>query len=293
MVARANGRILGHAVFRVLPKDDRWTLESIGSNTGVYEAEPIWDELLRASIVAAGLEGARRLYARLPSGSNVVGPVRKNGFAPYTTEHVLRLPMARDGERHPRVRRQESSDVWSIHQLYMAIVPRQVQYAEALTSHHWDSRVWGVGDERTSGWVFEEGNQILGYVRAVTCADRHVLELLVHTEHRHVAHPLLETVCAALASMPRRVVFVVVRAYQEELLDVCRQIGFSPWIEQDVHVKYTTVQAQAPIINGLPVTQDVPEGNQRRVPSYYGSAGDQPTAGAGATIRILVSGDDS
>jgi hypothetical protein len=35
-VARGDGKLLGHVVFRVMPPDERWVLESVGANTGVY-----------------------------------------------------------------------------------------------------------------------------------------------------------------------------------------------------------------------------------------------------------------
>ena len=61
------------------------------------------------------------------------------------------------------MREQESSDTWAIHQLYNASVPRDVLYAEALTSHAWDianSRRPGVATDhglahrgRCRGWA--------------------------------------------------------------------------------------------------------------------------------------------
>lgn len=287
-VAQGSGRALGYAVFRVMPPDDRWTLESIGSNTGVYHADPIWEELLRFSIMAAGLEGAKRLYARLQVGSTLITAARKMGFVPYTTEHIYRASSVPVAARSSLVRTQSPSDVWAIHQLYMAVVPRQVQYAEALTSHYWDSGSHTMRHERVRGWLIEDGQQVAGYVRVTTCHDRHILELLVDPEHREVTADLVSTACAYLATMPRRTVFAVVRAYQEELLAVLADLGFEPWLEQDVHVKYTTVQAQAPIINGLPVTQEVPEAVGKRVPTFYDTGGEPLAEGTASSIRIFA-----
>ena len=289
-VARGNGQSLGHAVFRVLPPDERWSLESIGANTGVYEAEPIWEELLRFSIMAAGLEGAKRLYARLPQSSSITAAARRTGFAPYATEHVLTAPAVPVTTPSSAVRRQQASDVWSIHQLYMAVVPRQVQYAEAWTSHHWDIQSsHRIGEDRTSGWLIEDGHQIAGYVRIRSRIDRDVIEVIIDPGHRDVVSDLLHTALAHLGSMPRRSVFAVIRAYQSELLPVFADLGFVPHLEQDVHVKYTTASIQAPIINGLPVTQEMTEPVGKRVPTFlHGTQGDPTADPASSTVRVFA-----
>jgi hypothetical protein len=287
-VAQGSGRALGHAVFRVSPPDERWMLESIGSNTGVYEAEPIWEELLRYSIMAAGLEGAKRLYAKLPLGSSLISPARKTGFTPYATERILTATSLPVTSESASVRPQQASDVWSIHQLYMAVVPRQVQYAEALTSHHWDITAHRVRDERVSGWLMEDGNQIAGYVWVTTSVDRHALEFIVDPDHRSVVTELVRSVLAKLAAVPRRSMFAVVRTYQQEIIPVLGDVGFIPWLEQDVHVKYTTAPVQAPIVNGLPVTQELPEPVGKRVPTFYGTIGDPGSDPAGSTVRVFA-----
>jgi len=294
-VARAEGVLLGHVVFRVMPPDERWVLEAAGANTGVYEAEPIWEELLRYSIVAAGLEGAKRLYARLPSGSGITAAARRTGFAPYAHEHVLTATGVPATVQSSRVRRQEASDVWAIHQLYMAVVPRQVQYGEALTSHHWDvapsSRF---STQRTSGWLMEDGNQLSGYVRVQTDIDRHVIELMIDPAHREDAAELLQTVCGELQAMPRRMMYAVVRSYQIEFLPVLQSLGFMNHLEQDVHVKYTTVPAQAPIMSGLAVSPEIAEQVGKRVPTFLHGNQSEPTAEpAGTSVRVFATIDQS
>lgn len=273
-IARGEGRPLGHAVFRVSPPDDRWTLESVGSSTGVYEAEPIWEQLFRYSVMAAGLEGAKRLYARLPSGSTLIDSARNTGFAPYATEHVLICSDSAASKASPDVRRQTPSDVWSIHQLYMAVVPRQVQYAEAVTSHYWDANAHQQADERVTGWLFEDGNQILGYVRITSRSDRHVLEFIINPDHRDVIKELVQSALAHISTTPKRTMFAVIRTYQAELLPVLEKFGFMHWQEQQVLVKYTTAPVTSPIINGMPVTQELSEQVGNRVPTYYETNGD-------------------
>jgi hypothetical protein len=261
----------------------------------VYEAEPIWEELLHYSIVAAGLEGVKRLYARLPAGSGITAAARRTGFAPYATEHILTATGIPVTAQSPRVRRQEASDVWAIHQLYMAVVPRQVQYGEALTSHHWDcAPASRFAAERTSGWLIEDGSQLGGYVRVQTDIDRHVIELMIDPERREDAAELLQTVCTDLHAMPRRNIYAVVRAYQIEILPALVSLGFVNHMEQDVHVKYTTVPAQAPIMSGIPVTPEIAEQVGKRVPTFLHGTQSEPTTGpAGTSVRVFATIDRS
>lgn len=285
-IARGEGRLLGHAVFRVSPPDERWMLESVGSSTGVYEAEPIWEQLFRYSVMAAGLEGAKRLYARLPTGSSLIESARRTGFAPYATEHVLTSSESSATTANPDVRRQTPSDVWSIHQLYMAIVPRQVQYAEAVTSHYWDANARQQGDERVTGWLYEDGNHILGYVRITTRTDRHVLEFITNPDHRDVMNDLVQTALAHVSTMSRRTMFAVVRTYQSELLPVLEKFGFRHWQEQQVLVKYTTAPVTSPVINGLPVTQELSEQVGKRVPTFYETNSDLVAERTISPVRV-------
>jgi hypothetical protein len=82
--------------------------------------------------------------------------------------------------------------------------------------------------------------------------------------------------------------FAVVRTYQQEIIPILNDVGFIPWLEQDVHVKYTTAPVQAPIVNGLPVTQELPEPVGKRVPTFYGTIGDPGPDPAGSTVRVFA-----
>lgn len=282
-VACADRRLVGYAIFDVIGADQRWVMEGIGANLGIYAAEPVLDELLRAAVISAGLEGTKRLYARVPNGSEILPAVRRSGFSPYASESVLASSLVPLTRVQPGVRRQMASDVWAIHQLYMATVPRQVQYAEALTSHHWDLRARTSGRERCSGWLVEDGYQTVAYLRAETSADGHVLECLVHPEHRDVFADLIATACADLGTMAPRRVSIVVRGYQRELLPDLSGLGFTLQLEQDVHVKYTTAPARSPVSGALSLGLEVKEPVGKRVPTFlHGQPSDPSSEGAGS-----------
>lgn len=282
-VACAERRLVGYAIFDVIGADQRWVMEGIGANLGIYAAEPVLDELLRVAVISAGLEGTKRLYARVPTGSEILPAVRRLGFSPYASESVLASSLVPVTQAQPGVRRQMSSDVWSIHQLYLATVPKQVQYAEALTSHHWDLRARTSGGERCSGWVVENGYRTVAYLRAESSTDGHVLECLVHPDHRGVFPDLIATACADLGAMAARKVLIVLRGYQRELLPDLYGSGFTPQLEQDVHVKYTTAPARSSVSGALSLGIEIKEPVGKRVPTFlHGQPSDPSSEGAGS-----------
>ncbi|HEV2067338.1 MAG TPA: hypothetical protein VGR08_10935 [Thermomicrobiales bacterium] len=282
-VACADRRLVGYAIFDVIGADQRWVLEGIGANLGIYEAEPVLDELLRVAVISAGLEGTKRLYARVPDGSGILSAVRRSGFTPYAAESILGSTLVPIAHARPGIRRQSPSDLWSIHQLYMATVPKQVQYAEALTSHHWDLRARSSGAGRSSGWLVEDGYQAVAYMRAESSPEGHVLECLVHPDHRDVFGDLLATTCADLGVTAARRILVVVRGYQRELLPYLTSMGFVLRLEQDVHVKYTTAPARISVSSALSVGVEVKEPAGKRVPTFlHGQPSDPSSEGAGS-----------
>jgi hypothetical protein len=281
-VARAERRPVGYAVFNVLYPDRRWVLEGIGANLGIYESQPVWEELVNYGVVAAGLEGTKRLYARVPCGSDLAPVVRASGFTPYASEFVLGAPLLSLNYASARVRRQQGPDVWSIHQLYMATVPQPVQYAEALTSHRWDINPRFSASSLQAGWIIEDGFQVVAYLRAESRPDSHVLEFLIRPEHGELFPHLLAGALADLAGMAPRQVHILVRGYQQEFIRPLQDRGFSVQLEQDLHVKYTTAMARLPVATVVNFPQEVKEPAGKRVPTFLnGSSGDPASNSSG------------
>jgi hypothetical protein len=285
VVARANKRVLGYAVFSVRNPDRRWVLAGIGANLGIYESQPLWDELVQFGVVAAGLEGTKRLYARIPQGSDLVPVMRASGFSPVMGETVLggQSGTLTFATVRGRVRRQHRTDVWAIHQLYMSTVPQPVQYAEALTSHHWDIHSRFSTSTLHGGWLIEEGYRVVAYLRAESRPDSHVLEFMIEPERREHFPALITAALSDLATMSARPVYIVARGYQEEYLPMLQDRGFAIQLEQDLYVKYTTASArtQAATVVTFP-PQDVKEPAAKRVPTFLkGSPGDPASESLG------------
>jgi hypothetical protein len=268
-VARNEHRLVGYALVREGSLDQRWELESIGSQTGIFDPDPVWEELLRFGIVAAGLQGVRRLYARVPTGSPVLGAMRRIGFFPYASEQIYASPNLQPQPMAPSVRPQVPADLWGIHQLYTAVVPKQVQYAEALSSE-----CWSVGSSRQPagirrrGWVLETSEGIVAYGRVVSTTDAHVVRLIVDPAHREVARDVMTTIMASLANRAGLNVFCELHGYESELGDMLRQLGFEAYLEQDLHVKYTVVPSRVAAIQQAAFADLSSEPVASRVPTF-------------------------
>lgn len=268
-VARNDHGLVGYALVREASLDQRWELESMGAKTGLFDADPVWEELLRYGIVAAGLEGVRRLYARVPTGSPVLAAMRRMGFFPYASEQIYASANTQPQAMAPAVRAQVPSDLWGIHQLYVAVVPKQVQYAEALSSECWSIPAHrGAGQPRRRGWVLETREGIVGYGRVVSTTDAHVVRLIVDPAHREAARDIVSTILASLAARPPANVFCELHGYESELGTTLRQLGFEAYLEQDLHVKYTVVPSRVAAIHQPAFADLSAEPVASRVPTF-------------------------
>lgn len=275
-VAKDGQQFLGFAQFHVVGPDQRWVLESIGTNVGIYESAPVVSELLRHALTDAGLSGVKRLYAHAESACPIYQSLREMGFEPFTQETVMGangVPVMSTGRG---VRVQDQADVWAIHQLYIHSTPRQVQYAEALTSHSWDvDTIMRNGAEGCQGWMIADDHVAVAYARAVSRRDAHVLDFMVIPQYRNVLPDLLATVFRDLSGMPSRRTFIVVRRYQSEYLPILEQQGFVPALEQDVLVKYTTASVRSTMLApGVAAVDPQKETSAKRVPTYFQGPGE-------------------
>gem|GEM_PF-1082851 len=274
--AEEDRRILGFAQFRAAGPDQRWLAESIGANAGVYDPEPVVSELLRHVIKSAGLDGVKRLYAKVNPDSPLKVSLRQNGFSAYARERVMASNTVPVMASTQGARVQEQADVWAIHQLYLQSTPREVQYAEALTSHSWDVDVMlrssGYG---CHGWLVADDYFAVGYVRAMTRRDAHIVDFMVSAEHRDVFPILMSAVFHELSRMQSRRVYVVVRDYQSEYIPFLYELGFGIELAQEAHIRYTTVSMRsaviAPNLMAIDPKAEVPA---RRVPTFFGGTMD-------------------
>lgn len=270
-VASVEDRLVGFVQCQPTSPDRRWHVVAVGTATGVFDSGPVEDELLRHAVTAAGLRGVKRLFARIPSGTELLESFIGVGFAAYATETVFVADQPRSLGVEMAVRRQERTDTWAIHQLHNATVPRQVQYAEAITSHRWDlqGRDELARSRKRLGWLVDDGASVGVYGR-VSCGDRvHAMELLYLPERTEVLGGLIDRVLTELkASSAGTRVYCTLRGYQAEAAKELEVRGFEPVLEQDLLVKYTTATARAPQFEPLPLHSEVIERLPKRVPSF-------------------------
>jgi hypothetical protein len=265
MVAESNGRIVAFADFKPSLPDRRWLLQALGASTGVYDPSPIWEEVLIASIRQAGMNGVKRLYAQATGGTNAHVALRGAGFGAYATETIFVADSPHTLGADAAMREQESSDTWAIHQLYNASVPRDVLYAEALTSHAWDiSNSRRPGGARTAGWLTEDTSGVTAYVRVTSDRGAHALDVTFAPGSVKRGAALLDAVLRwiRLEKKMNRV-YIAVRGYQQEIEPALSRMGFRPGLTQELLVRYTAVPIRAVTVEASP--QHVELGD--RVPS--------------------------
>jgi hypothetical protein len=280
LVAEGDDRILGFAQFVPEPPDRRWQLVALGASTGVYDVTPLWEQLIERSVIAAGLRGVKRLYARPPVESPAAEALRATGFQAYATESILAANAPRIGGSRLPIREQTPADTWAIHQLYNAVVPRQVQYAEAFTSHRWDIGAFRAAPAgvRTYGWLLEEAFQIVAYARVMSLGTNHVLELIVHPDWSGVTGDLIDATLERVAATARvDRCWCAVRGYQDELTSAFIDRGFAVTGDLSLTVKYPAVRVLAPATEpvGQPeaVLERLPK--PKRAPSYLYGQGEE------------------
>lgn len=245
--------------------DDRWILRYLALSSEADRANPVPVALLEHAIGQAGWYGARRIMARSETDSALTGALRATGFSAFAHEYVYSIPAVPAGEFNRSVRIQENSDVWGIHQLYLQTTPRDVQNAEALTSHEWDLDLEG---RSRRGWLIAADNGPVAYVRVRTSRKQHELDTMVLPDARHLLPALLNAVFAALRNESPRRTWVSIRGYQQELSSALLSAGFELEADQLMMVRYTTAPVPARITEGFELLKPAESGT-RRVPSYY------------------------
>lgn len=278
-VAHIGSQLVGFVQFDPLLPDQRWVLTAIGANGGDEEKRRIWEALLAHAVIVAGSHGVKRLFARVNDQLAVHEALTRVGFGGYAEETVFAALDLVPPTSAPSLRKQVQTDTWAIHQLYNTAVPRDVQYAEAFTSHRWDverrpGRVPRHG--QMAGWLIEEGHHVIGYVRLASREGTHVLEIVYHPDRREVIDPLLDCALAQVIQLQPRRVYCALRSYQQEAVDALERRGFKAMFDQELFVKYTTANVRVPSLESVPLHVEVREKLPQRVPTFlHGRPGDE------------------
>ena len=272
LVGIDQGKIAAFVQFQPVGRDRRWVALGAGYVSSLYSPGDAVEEVLRHAVQAAGQRGVKRLYARLPDDADLADVYRRVGFQAYAEETVWaadRIEVA-EFDGGPPLREQEVTDTWAVHQLYNASAPRDVQYAEAATSHRWELSHAGKRGSVVRGYLLEDGFQLVAYARVLSCGDRHHIELMFSPDARVDRTAFLRSV---LGHTQRegglRQVYVVVRSYQQETEASLESFGFRPRIHQRCTVRYTAARVQqADAVSVGTLHADVLERVPKQVPTF-------------------------
>jgi hypothetical protein len=277
-VARQGKNVLGFVDFQPVPPDRRWHLTAVGTSASAHRSA-VLEALLHHGIRAAGAQGVKRLYARLRPELEVSEIAHALGFSSYAEEIIFTARPTDWSPASAGTRMQEQADTWAIHQLYNATVPREVQYAEAFTSHCWDVNMQRATAQGTvHGRVLDNGHQLAGYVRVVARAGTYVIELMVGRDDHDVAGRLLDDVLSDIDWQHAKRIYCVIRTYQQHLRQPLEDRGFDPVWMQQLQVKYTTATARVPVGEAVVLQADVRERVPKRVPTFLQRPGQDESA---------------
>jgi hypothetical protein len=183
---------------------------------------------LSAEAVRAGVQ---KLFLRLEAGSDLLTPARKAGFAPYATEHLLRLDS--EGETgYPlpeglTLRSRERVDDHALFQLYNAVAPPDTRRIEALTLSEWHA----AAEKRSGGrgaadLVAERDGRIVARVRTYRGGDEGRLDLVIAPDVWPATDALLAWAIRDLGT--KRPIFGAVAEYARPVAQRMVAAGFEP-----------------------------------------------------------------
>ena len=274
-VALADGQPVGFVRFSPRGPDGRWVATAIAASTGVYSPDPVWEGLLEHSVRSAGLRGVRRLYARVPVGHALLEAMKRTGWHAYSRETIFRAERVHALGRPGReLRRQEPADAWSIHQLYMTAVPRQIQEIDALTSHAWhhDERRRNRRSIRRSGWLIEEEGLIRAFARYSRGPRAQMVEAVFAPEDRAAFGLLLDGIAAQRSQSGP--VYCALRSYMLDAGEELTRRGFVEIGEQETLIRYTTATVRTPASDPVHFPVELRPALPRRAPTFLeGSQG--------------------
>jgi len=272
LVGIDQGKVAAFVQFQPTGRDRRWIALGAGFLSSLYSPDDAVEQLLRYTIQTAGQRGIKRLYARLPAESELADIYGKVGFRDYAAETVWmadRLDLAGPVDTMP-LREQEVTDTWAVHQLYNASAPREVQYAEAATSQRWELTHPGRRGSVVRGYLLEEGFQLIGYARVLSCAERHHLEVMFSPDARVDRASFLRSVMGRSQGHAHlRQVYVALRSYQQETEVALESLGFRPRMDQRCTIRYTAARVrQAEAVSLNPLHVEVRERVPKQVPTF-------------------------
>lgn len=269
-IAESDNSVSAMLELRPEPEDFRWILTSMGALVRRGEELPeevslLWSELLGYAARVAGRSGAKRVHATVPIDSLVQRTLARAGFSVYGHQTVLLAhELHLSDKTEVPVREREPSDAWSIHHLYHLTTPRPVQYAEALTSNHWDVR--RTLSAQTRGFVLDGDGELGGYCQIMNRGSCHVLEVLLAPDQLGSLPALVRQAIKLDRVDDHATVWATVPDYRREYLPALEAMGFREAARQALMVRYTMVPVNGYHSRWVNVVADVIERLPARSP---------------------------
>lgn len=216
----------------------------------------LWCRLLKKLCLEAGEQGIQRILARLSEDGPGVEAFQQVGFSIYTREDIFRLVQIPPDLSRPErrtVRPQQSADNWGLQALYADVAPRLVQQAENITVREWEITAgpWP-RQVRREGYILEDKDEIIGYLRIRQGQLGHWLEMLLHPQAYELSNEFVEQAISLLAEYPPLPIYCCLRRYQGGLRVPLEAKGFQHFASQRVMVKHTTVRIKEPALKLVP-----------------------------------------
>ncbi len=256
---------LGQSGPTIAGSSRRWAHASATATWSTTSWCRVWSELLGYSARVAGHSGAKRVHATVPVDTIAQHAMIRAGFSVYGHQtvllaHELHAPDAEE----LLVREREPSDAWSIHHLYHLTTPRPVQYAEALTSNHWDAR--RALNAETRGFVMECEGTLAGYCQVTHRKDCYVLEVIMAPDKSRLLSSLIRQANQLADVGDNSEVWISVPDYHREFIPSLEEMGFEEQTRQALMVRYTMVPVNGHQSRWVHAVTDVIERLPARTP---------------------------
>ncbi|MCU0497736.1 MAG: hypothetical protein MUF87_10325 [Anaerolineae bacterium] len=191
------------------------------------EDNTAWLQVLDGMAREAGKHGIHALLAEICEDDPLFETLRAAGYAVYARQAILRRdPTYALPDTPPLpLREATDADLFGIHTLFTATVPRLVQ-------------PFSTPPAEMSGLIYERDGQIVALI--AYAEGKHGIYLVPYL-HPNVEDQASALFNAALQQLPRAAklpVYVCIRRYQDWLGDRLDGLGFAPLLQQAVMVKH-------------------------------------------------------
>lgn len=219
---------------------------------GTDEEGQLWTQLLQNACRSARRRGVEKVFASLPSESEMAIPFLNAGFCIFAQEEILVHPHPAppaEGLSNP-LRPELAEDTWAIQRIHAAQMPVSVKLTEGILCGENGNGIslngrHPLGEE---GYVLEDAGGVVGHVQIFRGRRGHWLEIALHPDAQELALKLVDGALALLRDLPARPVYCPVRTYQNYLKPALLARGFTPFDRRDIAAYATLARVTAPAL---------------------------------------------